>query len=108
MQTWQKRQTVALHRTFFETLPELPEVEPENADVAWLIYDLDFVERQNRFELVPYETIYTQFRPALQQITTPEAGPIDEFVDELQTKLDAKLENDYPPDAPTLTDILNQ
>ncbi len=108
LQTWRKKQTVALHRAFFETLPQLPEVKQEEADVAWLVYELDFIEAQNRFQLVSYETVYTQFRPALQQITTPEAGPIDEFVNELQTKLDAKLDNDYPPDAPTLADIIRQ
>lgn len=108
LQTWQKKQTVALHRAFFETLPTLPEVKREDADIAWLIYELDFIEAQNRFQLVSHETVYTKFGPALQQITTPEAGSIDEFVNELQLKLDEKFENDYPPDAPSLTDIINQ
>ncbi len=108
LQTWRKKQTVALHRAFFETLPELPEVKQEEADVAWLVYELDFIEDQNRFQLVPYKTIYTQFRPALQRITTPEAGSIDKFVNKLQTKLDKKMEDNYPPDAPTLADIINQ
>lgn len=103
-----KKQTVALHRAFFETLPKLLEVKQEEADAAWLVYELDFIEAQNRFQLVACETIYTQFKPALQKITTPEAGPIDEFINELQAKLDTKLENAYPPDAPTLADILNQ
>ena len=107
-QTWKKKQAVALHRAFFETLPKLTEVDEEEADIAWLVYELDFIENQNRFQLVPYQTIYTQFRPALQQITTPEAGPLNDFVTELQTKLDEKLDNNYPPDAPTLTDIINQ
>jgi hypothetical protein len=106
LQTWQKKQAVALHRAFFDTLPKLPEVSESDADIAWLIYELDFVEEQNRYQLMPYKTIYTQFGPALQKITTPEAGPIEEFVSELQTKLDEKLENDYPPDAPTLADII--
>jgi hypothetical protein len=57
---------------------------------------------------VPHKTIYTQFGPALQKITTPAAGPIEEFVSELQAKLDEKLENNYPPDAPTLADIVQQ
>ncbi len=108
LQAWRKRQTVALHRAFYETLPKLPEVKPEEADIAWLVYELDFIEAQNRFQLVPYKTTYTQFKPALQQIITPKAGPIDEFVNELQTKLDTKLEDVYSLDAPTLSDILNQ
>jgi hypothetical protein len=107
-QTWRKKQTVALHHAFFETLPKLAEVDKEEADIAWLVYELDFIEDQNRFQLVPYQTVYTQFRPALQQITTPEAGSLSDFMNELQTKLDEKLDNNYPPDAPTLTDIINQ
>jgi hypothetical protein len=102
-QAWQKKQTVALNRAFYDTLPEVAQNE---ADIAWLIYDLEFLQEQNRYQLVPYKTIYTQFGPALQKITTPQAGPIEEFEGELQSKLDEKLENNYPPDAPTLADII--
>lgn len=108
LQAWEKKQTVALNRAFYKTLPKLPKVAQDKADIAWIIYDLEFVEDQNRFQLVPYQTIYTQFGPALQKMITPEAGPIEEFVSELQAKLDEKLENDYPPDAPTLADIIEQ
>lgn len=106
-QAWKKKQAVALHQAFYDRLPELPEVAQTEADIAWLIYDLDLMQEQNRYQLVPHTTIYTQFGPALQRITTPEAGPIEEFVSELQAKLDEKLDGtDYPPDAPTLADII--
>ncbi len=107
-QAWQKRQTVALHRSFYETLPQLPEVTKDEGDIAWLVYDLEFMQTDNRYELVPYQIIYTQFGSALQTIITPEAGPVEDFVSGLQTKLDQKLDNDYPPDAPTLADIIGQ
>jgi hypothetical protein len=106
LQTWQKKQAVALHRAFYETLPDLPEVPQNEADVAWLVYEFRFQQEQNQYQLVPYKTIYTQFRAALQTIATPEAGPVEKFLSELQTKLDEKLENNYPPDAPTLVDII--
>ena len=35
LQTWQKKQAVALHRAFFETLPQLPEVAQTDANIAW-------------------------------------------------------------------------
>jgi len=35
-----------------------------------------------------------------------EAGPMENFVDHLQQKLDEKLENGYPPNAPALTDFI--
>jgi hypothetical protein len=107
-QTWRKKQAVPLHRPYFNNLPDLPEVPENEADIAWLIYELDFVAEQNQYRLTPYKTIYTRFEPALHRITTPEAGPIEKFIAELQAKLDEKLDNHYPPDAPTLADILNQ
>ncbi len=108
MQAWQKKQAIVLHRAFYDTLPQLPEVARSEADVAWFIYDLEFLQDKNRYQLVPFKTIYTQFEPALRKITTPKAGPIEDFVSELQTKLDEKLDNSYPPDAPTLADIVRQ
>ncbi len=103
---WKKKQTVALHRAFYETLPELPTVPQNSADIAWLIYDLKYIPEQHRYQLVPFSTVYTRFNPALEKITTPQPGSLEAFLDILQTKLDAKLENNAPPDAPTLTDIM--
>ena len=108
LQAWQKKQAVALHKTFYETLPQLPEIPQNKADVAWLVYDLEFNANQNQYQLTLHKTIYTQFNSALQKITTPEAGRIEDFIAKLQTKLDEKFENHHPPDAPTLTDIINQ
>jgi hypothetical protein len=51
--------------------------------------------------------VYTLFRQALDQIVTSEPGPVEEFVGQLQEKLDRKLESgDNPPDAPTLAELL--
>ncbi|MBN2005385.1 MAG: hypothetical protein JXA21_18655 [Anaerolineae bacterium] len=106
LRAWKKKQAVALHRSFSETLPELPTVAQDEADIAWFIYDLEPDPEQNRYQLVLHKTMYTQFDPALQKITTPEAGDIGTFMSELQAKLDEKLENSSPPDAPTLTDVI--
>ncbi|MBO0352048.1 hypothetical protein J0895_23790 [Phormidium pseudopriestleyi FRX01] len=51
-----------------------------------------------------FQTVYTLFQPALDKIATSEVGPIENFLDSLQEKLDNKLEN--PPDAPILNDLL--
>ena len=37
---WRKKQAVALHSAFFDTLPRLPECPRDEADIAWLVYDL--------------------------------------------------------------------
>ena len=104
--TWRKKQAVALHRGFYNTLPVLPEVAEEDADVAWLVYDLELKKSQNRYQLVHYNTVYTQFGAALEKITTPKTGSVDDFIIKLQEKLGEQLDNQYSPDAPTLTDIL--
>lgn len=103
---WRKKQAVALHRAFFETLPRLPEVAAEDAEIAWLVYDLVHDPVQNRRQLVLHKTIYTRFEPTLLRITVPEIGSLNDFLAHLQTRLDDKLDNGNSPDAPTLTDIL--
>lgn len=107
LHTWGKKTAVALNRRFYETLPNLEEVEREQAEIAWLIYDLQHDAARNRYQLTRYKTIYTQFGPALDKITRSEAGQVTQFLDHLQEKLDEKLENGSPPDAPTLLDALD-
>ncbi len=40
LKSWGKKQAVAVQRSFYQTLPTLPRVTPEQADIVWLIYDL--------------------------------------------------------------------
>ena len=104
---WGKKQAVALHRGFYDTLPVLPEVSPDESDLAWLIYDMIHDPVQNVFSLALHEIVYTKFEAALDQIAVPVPGPVDEFIGLLQDKLDEKLDSDSnPPDAPTLADLL--
>ena len=105
---WGKKMAVAVDRHFFSNLPVLPETSSENADIAWLVYDLSFDPIHNQFDLTHYRTVYTEFTPALETITTSEAGPVESFVEHLQQKLDEKLENGYSPDAPALTDFIEE
>jgi hypothetical protein len=107
LKSWHKKQAVALQKSFFETLPSLPTVAKEDADIAWFLYDLIHDSTQNRFRLTHVETVYTAFEPALHRITTPEPGNIDEFQSHLQGKLDEQLEGD-DPQTPSLSDIISQ
>jgi len=98
---------VALHAEFFQTLPPLPEVEPQEADMIWLVYDLAYDSEEKLYHLKLERTAHTLFRPVLDQIMTAEPGPVEEFIEVLQEKLDKKLEGEEnPPDAPTLADLL--
>lgn len=101
---WKKKQAVAIHKSFYDTLPTLPEIDPSKADIAWFLYELEHESTQNRFKLIKQKTIYTEFEPAMLKITSAPAGAISEFIAHLQEKLDNQLN---PPDAPALQDLLS-
>ncbi len=101
---WNKKQAVVIHRGFYDRLPKMKTVKKEEADLAWLVYDLALDKKLNVFRLQRGEIVYTKFQPTLLKITTAEPGPVKEFVKDLQAKLEEKLKN--PPDAPALTDII--
>jgi hypothetical protein len=106
-QSWKKKQSVALQKSFFETLPLLPTTPKSKADVAWFLYDLVFDKENQLNNLVLKDTIYTEFEPALLRVTTPEPGSIKGFINILQNRLDEHLDKN-PPDAPSLTDIISR
>jgi hypothetical protein len=105
LQAWGKKTAVALDQGFFATLPALPEVPKEQAEIAWLIYDLRLDSTANRFNLVRKRTVYTAFDASLNQITRSDAGDVDDFIGVLQAKLDAKLDG-TPPDNQTIDELL--
>lgn len=105
---WGKKMSVVVDKHFFSSLPTLPETNPENADIAWLVYELMLDPATNCFKLTLNRVVYTAFTSALETITTAEAGSIDDFVQTLQHKLDEKLDDGAPPDAPTLADIFKE
>jgi hypothetical protein len=100
---WHKKQAVALQKSFYATLPELPEVTPQEADIAWFLYSLEWHAATNRFHLTRDRVVYTAFEPAMLKLTTAPAGPIEDFIAHLQSRLHNHLN---PPDAPTLQDVL--
>ena len=100
--------SVVVDKHFFSSLPALPETNLEEADIAWLIYELVLDPIRNRYDLTHSRVVYTAFTPALETITTAEAGSIHDFIQTLQHKLDEKLEDGSPPDAPTLADIFKE
>jgi hypothetical protein len=97
---WKKKIAVALDTSFLLTLPRLREVDPQEADIAWLVYDLNLDEANNRYCLTRQRTVHAKFGKSLNQITRPDVGDPKEFLDLLQAKLDEKLES--PPDTQTI------
>jgi hypothetical protein len=64
LQAWQKKTVVALNRSVFTSLLKLDEVSAKDADIAWMVYDLNprsTSQRNSRFqELVKVDVIYTR------------------------------------------------
>lgn len=87
LNAWGKKIAVAVQRPFFATLPQLPRVSRSEAEIAWMIYNLEHNATENRYQLLLSETVYTRFKPALDEITVPKAGPIDRFVHTLERRL---------------------
>lgn len=110
LHSWGKKQAVAVDRHFFATLPSMDEVARDEAELAWLIYDLQLDTNANRYRQTLIRTVYTRFRPTLDRITVAEPGDMSEFVGHIQARLSAKLDGDdaTPPDAPTLHDIVGR
>ena len=102
---WGKKQCVVIQESFYNTLPELPVVSKEEADIAWFLYDLILDETDNQYHLTLVRTVYTEFSQALTRIITPKPGNIDTFVELLQEKFDEK--HTTSPEKPkTILDIL--
>ncbi|MDX1994781.1 MAG: NotI family restriction endonuclease [bacterium] len=99
LHTWGKKQAVVLHRAFFNTLPLMPEVDETEAEIVWLIYDLNR-GNQEQYQLTLYRKVYTLFEAALSRLATPQPGAIQNFLLNLQSRLNAKLTN-----GDTLSDI---
>lgn len=94
LKAWGRKQAVAVHSAFYNTLPTLPEVPKEKADLAWFIYDLVHDQDRNLYDLSLTRTVYTEFKPSLDKITLSEPGQIEGFMATLQAKLSAKLEGE--------------
>jgi hypothetical protein len=101
LRDWGKKQVIVAQKSFFDTLPVLPQVEQGQAEIAWSLYDLE--QQSDRFNLVLSDTIYTEYWAAINRISTPETGKLEDFLEVLQQKLDNKLDN--PPDTQTISDI---
>jgi len=85
LSSWNKRMAVALSKGFFNTLPPLKRTKKELADVAWMIYDMRLEAKRFRLERV--DTVFTRFETALEQITRPAPGKMQDFLELLQGRL---------------------
>ncbi len=85
-QSWKKKQTVALQKSFFETLPALPTTSKSKADIAWFLYDLVYDKNTNRNTLRLVETVYTELF-SLGEIELEDYPNVEDFTDYLEFQL---------------------
>ena len=96
LRAWGKKTVVAIHRAFHATLPAMPECEPDDAEVVWLVYDLERNPDKNSTGLVMVGEVFTRLEESIARIMSPEIGDVNGFVDILQRRLDAVLSG-HPP-----------
>ena len=86
---WQKRTAVAINKAFFTRMPSMPTVEKAEADIAWLVYDLQLHNEGGapRYRLTKVDEVYTRF--ALPHWCTTVAMPDD--ISRLMRALNAEL-----------------
>lgn len=90
LRSWQKKTAVVLNTGFFETLPDLEEVEEKKAEVAWLIYDLVLEVKTGTFKLTHKKSVFTKFSESLAKITESKPGNVEQFLQSLNKKLKKK------------------
>jgi hypothetical protein len=108
---WGKKVAVGVHSAFFAELPVLQETSVEEAEIAWLVYDLKQDSTSSQYKLELTKTVYTRFKEALDKITITGAGSVDDFLHSLQTRI-AKgkimgqpMQSGTPPDVEPLTTL---
>ena len=101
---WRRKIVVAVQSSFFATLPALVEVAREQADITWLIYDLQLDLTTNRYALAHTRTVYTEFAPALTAITEPNVGNEQVFIERLQKQASKSASRSLPQALASLAD----
>ena len=90
LRAWNKKMVVAIDRPFFNTLPELPRSKQSDAEICWLVYQLEG-DRMDKFKLTLDEKIQTGFQDTINTLDTPDIGEPDQFVAHLEEKLGIEL-----------------
>ena len=86
---WKKKTAVALDAGFFATLPKLKEVAREEAEIAWLLYDVEPLATADKAaQLVLSRTVYTARPdfPSDEDLVEPESE--EEFLWRIEDELE--------------------
>ncbi|MDW8352596.1 MAG: NotI family restriction endonuclease [Anaerolineae bacterium] len=90
LRSWNKKIAVALGKTFYDALPPMAQVDKQDAEIAWLVYDLELTS--GRYRLTKVYEAFTKFDSAMLTMITPSPSRIEEFVTQLRKRLNGRLE----------------
>lgn len=76
--------------------------------MAWFVYGLDFSSTELTYKLMRKKIIYTKFDEALNVISIPVPGKLEDFIGVLQEKLDEKLDNQAAPETVNPIELLKK
>ena len=93
LKAWGKKQAVAVHSAFFDTLPTLPTVAEAEADMVWLVYDFVHEDANNLYNQVLREKVYTNYEALAPEgeVTTTIGYDAALFARHLEALLDGLL-----------------
>ncbi len=82
LNSWHKKMAVAINKSYFDTLPDLILVKKEEADIAWLIYDLELVVdgEKEKYQLQKSEVVYTKYQQTLAALTASYPDNLEHFL----------------------------
>jgi hypothetical protein len=96
LHAWGKKMAVVVQRAFYKQLPVLHEVPRDNAELAWLIYDLKHDASTDRYRMCCADVAYTTFESALTTISTPMVGEMSEFIGYLEERIQRRKAGGRP------------
>jgi len=91
-----KRQAVVIQKEFYDSMPDFTQVDTEDADLVWLVYDLNEDKDSGRYHLSNADKIYTTVDRALDELEYFETPDSEKPIREA---LERKLQRDS--DSPT-------
>jgi len=91
LRAWNKKMAVVVDEQFFQTLPQLASIPPQDANMAWFIYRLmpgrQAHEGTERYYLEKVTEVFTDFEQVIRVMTTSSPGRAEDFIKFLQAKL---------------------
>jgi len=88
--SWGRRMAIVIQKQFydnFRSLHSLAEVQPDKADMMWILYQLEHNPIENRYNLSVERKIYYRMTDVLAQFTRVSVGEAANFVINLEKKV---------------------